>query len=150
MKLIVKRNFDEKHWPSKYAIYDIDSMSDVKAYTSDTEIFDWLNADPIDLLDDETAAEHHAEALRKATELYNEALEAFENENKQDWAKKFVIRDREAGNLITYCDTIEEAEDELKKFIADDEKEGYDNSDFYEIVEANVNLNKFGEYESED
>ena len=49
----------------------------------------------------------------------------------------YIIRDREAGNKIDICDTLEEAEKQLKQFEEDDKKNGCYTPDFYEIVEAN-------------
>lgn len=50
--------------------------------------------------------------------------------------KKYLIQDREAGNVIEECDTLEEAEKVLAEYEAEDEKDGTYTPDFYEIVEA--------------
>ena len=47
---------------------------------------------------------------------------------------KIVIRDREAGNVITEFDTVEEAKKELEKYEAQDKKDGVYVEDFYEIA----------------
>lgn len=85
MKLKVKNNFDSKHWTCRYAIYDDDEVPrTIIAYTNDTEIFDYLEEpDETDYSDDaefESALEHHRHAVKKATELYKDALERAENE----------------------------------------------------------------------
>lgn len=74
MKLKIYHNTDKAHWPYRYYIADLDSMSDVKAYTNDTLIADYLNEDLSDLEDYEI--EHHREAVRKAAVLYEEAVKA--------------------------------------------------------------------------
>jgi|GWRWMinimDraft_12_1066020.scaffolds.fasta_scaffold179944_1 hypothetical protein len=51
--------------------------------------------------------------------------------------KKYKITDREAGNLIDYFDTIEEAKKEIIQFEKDDIAEGVFVEDFYEITEIN-------------
>lgn len=78
MKLKIYHNTDKAHWPYRYYIADLDSMSDVKAYTNDTLIADYLNEDPSDLEDYEIA--DYNEALRKATALYEEAVNEYEEE----------------------------------------------------------------------
>ena len=49
--------------------------------------------------------------------------------------KHFVIRDKEAGNIITKVDTLEEAKKLLAEFEEEDRKEGTFTADFYEIIE---------------
>jgi hypothetical protein len=51
--------------------------------------------------------------------------------------KKYKITDREAGNLIDYFDTIEEAQKAIVQFEKDDLIEGILVEDFYEITEIN-------------
>ena len=46
----------------------------------------------------------------------------------------YVVRDREAGNVITEFDTVEEAKKELEKYEAQDKKDGTYSEDFYEIA----------------
>jgi hypothetical protein len=46
----------------------------------------------------------------------------------------YVIRDREAGNLIVDCVTLEEAQKIVSEFEADDIKENNYIPNFYEIV----------------
>ena len=46
----------------------------------------------------------------------------------------YVVRDREAGNVITQFETIEEAQKELKKYEEQDKKDGTYTEDFYEIA----------------
>lgn len=48
---------------------------------------------------------------------------------------KFVIRDREAGNIIDSCDTYEEVLQTLDKYENEDKEEGTYTPDFYEIIE---------------
>lgn len=50
--------------------------------------------------------------------------------------KKYIIRDREAGNVIDDFQTLELAEKELKELELDDKKRGVYEPDFYEIVES--------------
>ena len=52
---------------------------------------------------------------------------------------KIVIRDREAGNVITEFDTVEEAKKELEKYEAQDKKDGVYVEDFYEIYDLDTN-----------
>lgn len=49
--------------------------------------------------------------------------------------KKYIIRDREAGNEIDNFDTYEEAVEELIRYEEEDKAEGTYEEDFYEIVE---------------
>lgn len=49
----------------------------------------------------------------------------------------FVIRDREAGNVIDKFDTLEEAQEELRRYEEEDRREETYTEDFYEIVETN-------------
>ena len=46
----------------------------------------------------------------------------------------FIIRDREAGNLVCSYSTREEAEKALAEFEAEDKKDGIYEPDFYEII----------------
>ena len=52
---------------------------------------------------------------------------------------KIVIRDREAGNVITEFETLEEAKKELEKYEAQDKKDGVYVEDFYEIYDLDTN-----------
>lgn len=45
-----------------------------------------------------------------------------------------VIRDREAGNVITQFETMEEAQKELERYEEQDKKDGTYTEDFYEIA----------------
>jgi len=47
---------------------------------------------------------------------------------------EYLIRDKEAGNIIAYFETLEEAEEELKAYEDEDRKDGTFTPDFYEIV----------------
>lgn len=58
------------------------------------------------------------------------------NKDEEPKMKKYLIQDREAGNVIEECDTLEEAEKVLADYEAEDEKDGTYTPDFYEIVEA--------------
>ena len=79
MRLYIRHNTDKGHWPYRYVITSPDS--DVRAYTNDTEIADWLNEDPSNLEED-YQIEHHREAVRKAELLFAEAEEeAHESED---------------------------------------------------------------------
>ena len=51
---------------------------------------------------------------------------------------KIVIRDREAGNVITEFKTLEEAKKELEKYEQDDRKDGSYTEDFYEIYDLDT------------
>ena len=46
----------------------------------------------------------------------------------------YVVRDREAGNVITQFETMEEAQKELERYEAKDKKDGTYTEDFYEIA----------------
>ena len=46
----------------------------------------------------------------------------------------YVVRDREAGNIITQFETMEEAQKELEKYEEQDKKDGTYTEDFYEIA----------------
>lgn len=48
--------------------------------------------------------------------------------------KKWIVRDREAGNVIDWFDTEEEAISEIERFEAEDKSEGQFEPGFYEIV----------------
>lgn len=56
---------------------------------------------------------------------------------------RFIIQDREAGNIITGFDTLEAAKEELEKFEKKDRENGTYVEGFYEIAERNSD----GEYE---
>ena len=47
---------------------------------------------------------------------------------------EYLIRDKEAGNIIAYFETLEEAEEELEAYEDEDRKDGTYTPDFYEIV----------------
>lgn len=49
--------------------------------------------------------------------------------------KKYIIRDREAGNVIDKFDTLSEAEAVMNGYEAHDKEDGIYVKDFYEIVE---------------
>ena len=49
-----------------------------------------------------------------------------------------VIRDREAGNVITKFDTVEEAKKQLEKYEEQDKKDGTYTEDFYEIYDLDT------------
>ena len=49
---------------------------------------------------------------------------------------RYIIRDREAGNVIDSFDTPDEAKNELMKFEKVDKKEGSYTPDFYEIWDS--------------
>lgn len=55
---------------------------------------------------------------------------------------KYIIRDREAGNVITWFATREEAEEELAKYEAEDKRDGSFTEDFYEIVEEKTEMSE--------
>ena len=46
----------------------------------------------------------------------------------------YVVRDREAGNVITQFETMEEAQKELERYEAQDKKDEVSVEDFYEIA----------------
>jgi len=48
---------------------------------------------------------------------------------------RFQIQDKEAGNYIDSFATIEEAQEELKKYEKNDKKDGIYEPDFYEIFD---------------
>ena len=51
---------------------------------------------------------------------------------------EYVIRDREAGNVIDYFATKEEAERQLETYENEDRKDGIFVEDFYEIKEIEL------------
>lgn len=51
--------------------------------------------------------------------------------------KKYVVRDREAGNIIEYFKTKEEAEQAIEDYERSDKIEGIYEADFYEVAELN-------------
>lgn len=48
---------------------------------------------------------------------------------------KYVVRDREAGNIIEYFTTMEEAEKTLQKYEESDKEQGIYEENFYEVAE---------------
>jgi len=52
--------------------------------------------------------------------------------------KQYIIRDREAGNIIDKFNTLKEAETTLARFEASDKVEGIYVENFYEIVEEGL------------
>lgn len=48
----------------------------------------------------------------------------------------YVIRDREAGNIIDRFSTYEEAQQALNQYEQEDKEEGTYTPDFYEIIEC--------------
>ena len=46
---------------------------------------------------------------------------------------KYAVCDREAGNIITYCETAEEAEDLIKSFEEEDIRDNVYEYNFYGI-----------------
>lgn len=51
---------------------------------------------------------------------------------------RVVIRDREAGNVITEFDTVEEAKKTLERYEQEDRKDGSYTEDFYEIYDLDA------------
>ena len=51
---------------------------------------------------------------------------------------EYIIREREAGNIIDVFDTLEEAKKALKNYEEQDKAEGTYTEDFYEIVKIKV------------
>lgn len=49
--------------------------------------------------------------------------------------KKFIIQDREAGNVIEKFKTLQEAQNKLQEYEEQDKAEGIYEENFYEIVE---------------
>lgn len=79
-KLHIKRNFG---MPTYYVIYN-DNNKDIKAYTNDSQIFDFFD-EPNELdyektEDYELALEKHNYAMRKAKKLYQDALDRYSDE----------------------------------------------------------------------
>ncbi|MBP3801065.1 MAG: hypothetical protein J6I85_03405 [Clostridia bacterium] len=52
--------------------------------------------------------------------------------------KRFIIRDREAGNIIDSFDTFNEAEKKLKSYEEEDKKENIYSENFYEIYDSKL------------
>lgn len=48
--------------------------------------------------------------------------------------QKYIVRDRESGNVIEECETIEEARDIVKSYEQEDMEDGSFTPDFYEIT----------------
>ena len=51
-------------------------------------------------------------------------------------ARRFVIRDRQAGNEITRARTIDRAKEIIEEFEEQDKKENIFEKDFYEIYDS--------------
>ena len=66
-------------------------------------------------------------------ETAKKVIELIENDKA---GKKYIIRDREAGNFIDEFDTLEEAQKEPERYEQMDKDEGDYTPDFYEIVES--------------
>ena len=49
--------------------------------------------------------------------------------------KRYIIRDREAGNYIEDCDTLEEALAQIRAWEVDDEADGIAEDNFYEVLD---------------
>ena len=49
-------------------------------------------------------------------------------------AYPYVVRDREAGNAIEYCDSLSEGEKIISRFEEEDKKDGIYTENFYECV----------------
>lgn len=49
---------------------------------------------------------------------------------------RYIIRDREAGNEIEWCSSIEEAKNIIAKWEEEDIREGIFKPDFYEIYDS--------------
>lgn len=49
---------------------------------------------------------------------------------------RYIIRDREAGNEIEWCSSIEEAKNIIAKWEEEDIREGIFTPDFYEIYDS--------------
>ena len=49
--------------------------------------------------------------------------------------QKYIIRDKEAGNIIAIFGSMDEACNELRKYEEQDKIEGTYTPDFYEIIE---------------
>lgn len=52
----------------------------------------------------------------------------------------YIIRDREAGNIIETVNTLKEAEEIIKKYEEQDKKDDTYEEDFYEAVKADLSL----------
>ena len=52
--------------------------------------------------------------------------------------KKYATRDREAGNIIEYFSTKEEAEQAIEEYEKADKAEGIYEPDFYEVAECDM------------
>ena len=50
--------------------------------------------------------------------------------------KRYIIRDREAGNIIEECDTLEEAVDIIDQYELEDDEEGIYTPNFYEVYDS--------------
>lgn len=48
---------------------------------------------------------------------------------------RYAVRDREAGNIIEYFDTMEKAEKALQEYEESDKAEGIYEENFYEVAE---------------
>jgi len=54
--------------------------------------------------------------------------------------KRYIVRDREAGNPIDEFATLEEAETTVEEFEAEDEKDGVFTPEFYEVYDSVTEL----------
>ena len=50
--------------------------------------------------------------------------------------KKYVVRDREAGNVIEYVETMGDGLELIKQYEADDKANGIYEPDFYEVAQV--------------
>jgi hypothetical protein len=54
---------------------------------------------------------------------------------KENCMKQYVVRDREAGNIIEYVSTYEEGADLIAEYEAEDKRDGSYTDDFYEVCQ---------------
>ena len=105
--------------------------------------------DEFTVLKTDDKAEAIAEARRSLKSSYNDTVEIrmyahdVEDDDCDNWdydnlefhAKRYAVRDREAGNVIDECDHIAEAEDMINQYEYDDKEDGNYEPNFYEIYD---------------
>lgn len=57
--------------------------------------------------------------------------------------KQYRIVEREAGNIITWADTLSEANSIIKAYETEDKEDGKYTKDFYEIQEWSDEINAY-------
>ena len=124
--------------------FEVVDRTEKKYYVTTTH-----GGDEFTVLKTDDKAEAIAEARRSLKSSHNNTVEIrmylhdVEDDNCDNWdyntlefhAKRYAIRDREAGNVIDECDHLIEAEDLINQYEYDDKEDGTYEPDFYEIYD---------------